>query len=250
MLNGNLVIKMPDYETNEPFYSFIGNKKVITTFKTLLKDFDELRLVPEVVVKKISKHAEFNVEEDRDQYDYVYLLKDQVVLSGKSLKNRRNKGRKFYQIFEKNLSVQKINFNNPEYFKKVMAVYNDWVRSKKNLSSESIKHEKVAIKRLFDASKSFNLMGLLVSIDDKPVGFSLCEAVNKDYAICRFHKSVLNYKHLDAFFSNLVAIELKHLGSKYLSWEQDLGVEGLREFKSSYKPIKFLKKYTITKSSV
>jgi hypothetical protein len=93
-------------------------------------------------------------------------------------------------------------------------------------------------------------MGLLVSIDDKPVGFSLCEAVNKDYAICRFHKSVLNYKHLDAFFSNLVAIELKHLGSKYLSWEQDLGVEGLREFKSSYKPIKFLKKYTITKSSV
>ena len=46
------------------------------------------------------------------------------------------------------------------------------------------------------------------------------------------------------------ALHLEKRGVKYFNIEQDLGIDGLRKWKTSYQPVFFLKKYKITPKSL
>ncbi len=246
LLNDNLVINMPDYLTGDPFYSVIGNNEIDETLRILLKNFDHLRLVPEIVVDSISDKKSFVITEDRDQFDYVYALEEHAQLIGNHFKNRRNKSQKFYKTYEDQLVLKKINFKNSRHHDEVLKAFRAWAVSR-NKTHKETKHEEIALKRLLENAAHFKLIGILIYIDDVCAGFSINEVINPEYAICRFHKSVLSYSYIDAFFTHVVSIELQHYGCKFISWEQDLGIVGLRKFKESYQPVKYLKKYTITK---
>jgi hypothetical protein len=247
VLNGNLVMKMPYYITMEPFFSLIGTSEIDKTLDTLLRDHGELKMVPEVVVDAIENVGKYKITEDRDQFDYVYLLEDQVQLAGKHYRGRRKKGSKFYRTYEDSIEVRKIKFSDKNDRQQILSTFEDWAKDRNRPKGET-EHEVAALGRALEAAPSFNLVGIQMFIEGRCVGFSINDVVSEDYAVCRFHKSLVgSYKHIDAFLSNLVAIELQHFGCKYLSWEQDLGIEGLRAFKESYKPVKYLKKYTISK---
>ncbi len=248
VLNNNLVIRMPDYITMEPFYSLIGKTKIDDTLEQLFQSQTELKMVPEVVVGALENTKVYKIEEDRDQFDYVYLLEDQVQLLGKHFKGRRNKSSKFYRTYEDSLELRKIQFSSKKNRDQILATFRAWAHDR-NKTKRDTEHEAVAIQRIMEAAPYFNLIGIQMFIDGKCVGFSINEVIDSDYAVCRFHKSLVeSYSYIDAFFTNLVAIELQHFGCTYISWEQDLGIPGLREFKESYRPIKYLKKYTISKN--
>lgn len=246
-LNGNLVIRMPDYLTEEAFCSIIGNHKVDESIKTLLDKFGELKLVPEVVIDNLTNPENFLIVPDRDQFDYVYSLSEHVELPGKHFRGRRKKSGKFARMNGENLSVKKINFGNQATLDQIQQTFHEWAADR-GRSHKDVSHEHAAITKLLKYAGHFNLIGLQVMIGKQTVGFSINEVVQNNFAICRFQKSVLSFRHLDAFLSNLVARELNHFGCEYISWEQDLGIEGLRKFKESYKPVKFLKKYSIKKT--
>jgi hypothetical protein len=246
VIENNLLIKMPDYETGDPFISLLGTENIESNIRRVLDRYESLRLVPEVTVDMLEDRSAFRIEEDRDQHDYVYNMHDLASLNGSALKNRRKKARSFYTRHETNLGVFKANPKQSSTAAIIMNVFEDWAISKDIENNESTQHERIALTRLLDNASSFNLVCIVVTFENNPIGFSLNEVVSKDYAISRFHKSVIGHKHLDPFLSSLVAKELAHYGCKYLSWEQDLGVPGLRDFKESYKPFKYLKKYTIS----
>lgn len=245
-LNGNLVIKLPDYVTTKTLVSILGKTKIKETVKTLISDCEVLELVPEVVVKQLNTN-DYELTEDRDQFDYVYDLEAQVQLNGKKHKNTRNKINSFLRNYEERIDIRKINFSDKEKCRKILDIFDDWAEDKLK-AGYAVTNEKIAAKRLLKYATKLNLIGLQISMDGKTIGFSINEFLENDYAICHFQKSILKIPHIDTFLSNIVSKELKHFGCKYINWEQDLGIDGLRKSKSSYYQEFFLKKYRVKKS--
>lgn len=244
LLNGNLVIRLPDYITGEPIYSLLGENQVDESLKDLLELTDSLSLVPSVTVAAIQSH-EFKVTEDPDNFDYIYSLQDLVDFAGKKYKVKRNKTNQFMRNYEASLHLRNIQFSSKADREIAKAVFLKWAQER-NRDENEIQNELLAIARVLEYSPDLNLTGVLVYIDQECVGFSINEIIDKEYSICHFQKALLEYEHLDVFISNLVAKELLHFGCTYVNWEQDLGIEGLRQLKSSYQEYSFLKKYKVS----
>ncbi len=246
-LNGNLVIKMDDYVTGKPFYSILGKQDIDKSLTTLLNLSPSLKLVPADVINSIQFPSNFEVAEDRDQFDYIYPVEAQVDLAGGHNKIKRNKISKFVRTYHEDLSLKKIQFNDPTTKHEVDQILLSW-SSERHRSNDEVRREAAAIEKLFKYAEHFMLVGIKVFLANTFVGFSVNEIVQMDCAICHFQKSILTFENIDVFLSNLAAKELKHFGCKYTNWEQDLGLPGLRRLKESYidEDSFFLKKYTIT----
>jgi hypothetical protein len=243
-LNDNLVIKMPDYITEETFYSFIGDKDVDSTLDTLLQDFGKLELVPEVVISNISNKNKYAITEDRDQHDYVYDIKDQTFKTN-TLKSRQKKCRAFLRNNSGTPEVRVVDGGQITEMKDdLLQVFFEWGKGRSRTRKE-LKHEEIALTKVIDRAEEFQIFCILLYINGDLAGFSINDANFMNYGICRFHKPLHKYKYIDTCLSYLAALELEKRDCKFISWEQDLGQTGLRQFKESYKPIKYLKKFTI-----
>ncbi|HUA13105.1 MAG TPA: phosphatidylglycerol lysyltransferase domain-containing protein [Candidatus Sulfotelmatobacter sp.] len=248
LLYDNLIIKMSDYSSSKTIYTLIGQDKIDETLLSLFGRTNKVDLVPEVVIKNINKPDLFAIKEDRDQFDYVYNIPEQINLTGGAFKLKRNKLNHFMKNQSGDMAVKKIDFRSKSIRSDVMSILKQWTTEREVQGKESAR-ELEAIRRLFDYSQSLNLSGVILYIEGAAVGFSINEAVQKDYAICHFQKALYVFKHIDVFLSNITAKEMKHFGCKHINWEQDLGMPGLRRLKESYKPDFYLKKYTIEKQT-
>jgi hypothetical protein len=85
----------------------------------------------------------------------------------------------------------------------------------------------------------------MIHVDGQPAGFSVHEPISKHYALSHFHKTLSHFRNIDVFLTNYAAQDLLARGYKYVNWEQDLGVPGLKKSKQSYRPLKMLKKYSV-----
>ncbi len=244
LLNHNLVIKLPDYLTGQPTYSLLGINNVDESLAQLSKDKGPIHLVPEVTISAITDTSQFIITEDRDNFDYIYELRSLIDMSGKEYKVKRNKANNFMKSYKESLGLKKIQFNTDDDRALAKEVFMDWAEER-NRNLLDIQNEYAAIARALEFATDLNLMGILVYIDKECVGFSINEIIDNDYAICHFQKAILAYEHLDVFISNLVAKELYHYGCTYVNWEQDLGIEGLRKLKTSYRQYTYLKKYSL-----
>ena len=77
----------------------------------------------------------------------------------------------------------------------------------------------------------------------KPAAYTFGEGVAGGTAfVIHFEKAVGGFKGLYQFISMSFASILPDK-YKYINWEQDLGDEGLRRTKMSYRPADFVRKY-------
>src|ERR1019366_4090908 len=96
MLNGNMVICLPDYISGTEFYSFLGDNEASITATTLLNEAEqntsvrELRLVPEIGALSLKNSDLFNVVEDPDGHDYVLSLAEVAAKRGTKFRNMRH----------------------------------------------------------------------------------------------------------------------------------------------------------------
>lgn len=244
-LNDNLVVKFRDYVTNEPFYTFLGVNKVNQTIKTLLGLHpNKLKLIPEVVLKADPKILEsFAVAEDRDNFDYIYSLEETREFKGKKHRDKRNFVNRFKKLYRS--SYKQVCLADPKNQQKILELFHHWQKLK-GIKDEEIRNEFLALKRVLNLSGDLNLICLGIYISNQMVAFSINEVLADGYAMNLFEKADTTYQGIYPYLRSITAIYLLELGSKYLSHEQDLGIEYLRKSKMSYNPHSFLKKYTIT----
>jgi hypothetical protein len=240
----NLILRMPDYSTMETFTTVLGKDDIDDIFKSELTH-NSLRMVPEATIQSLQNISDFFVEEDRDQFDYIYSTHDQAHLPGKHLKNRRKKSGQYHRVHDEYLIVKKLKLTNPSDINDIFQTFEGWSEHK-NKKQSDVNHEREALHKLISYSSSFDFLTYGVYHDKKCVGFSINEPVQLSYVVCRFQKTLLEHNHTDAFLTNVVGIEMLYKGYNFISWEQDLGDQGLRSFKESYRPIKYLKKYKIS----
>lgn len=251
LLNGNLVLLMRDYIDERPFLLYLGSNQPEHTIETLLEyaktNLQQLQiaLIPYLNIKSSVRDLKkkFVIKKDRANFDYILSLSQIAELQGHEFSNKRNKIVKFKKTYPQAVfSVIDLSLKSNQ--DQILKVFNRWSESRQR---RDVKHEYQAIKRLLHDQKHFNLLCYGIYIDDVLEAFTINELLPRAYAITHFTKADPIKIGVFEFLYHEVAKALKAKGSLYLNREQDLGLDGLRTAKLSWRPIKFLKKYTISK---
>lgn len=250
-LHKNLVLRFHDYITHEPFYTFIGTKKVNATIKELMNFAQDkslppnLKLIPEISLQTAPKSlfTNYTVIEDRDNFDYVYLIDHAVRLRGNKLGPKRNFINRFKNSYQFTHKV--LDLTDPDHQQDILRLFEVWRKSRSRDPME-VQNELAAIKRVFKFLHFPNLLAVGVYIDGRLVAFSINEILSHGYSTNLFEKGDINFEGIFPYLRHITATYLAERGCQFLNHEQDLGIPGLRKSKLSYCPKFFLKKYTIS----
>ena len=206
--------------------------------EVLFKTHDYWKNISEsVLINKKARLEEWGVEfqEDRDNFDYLYLRSDLAELSGKKYHKKRNLIAQFLKLYsyEKKLLT-------PELVGDAMTVLEKWRAGK----SEDDIHDYAACREALESFGELNMKGLLVYIDGKPAGWCLGEPIARGRIFTiHFEKGLEGCKGIYQFVNQAFAATLPEYFT-HINREQDLGDEGLRQAKMTYRPSGFVRKYT------
>ncbi len=175
--------------------------------------------------------------EKRDDFDYIYNTADLAELKGKKYHSKRNHISAFSKKY--NWHYEKITPKNIEDIKECAE---KWYNENAFRYDDLIECEKLGIKTMLNNMERLNLNGGAIYVDGEVVAFTLGSAINSKIFNIHIEKALNDYAGAYTVINNeFVKNEL--LNYKYINREDDLGLEGLRKAKLSYKPVKLLKKY-------
>ena len=202
----------------------------------LFKTHDYWKNISEsVLINKRERLEEWGVEiaEDRDNFDYLYLRTDLADLPGKKYHKKRNLVAQFLKLYtheEKHLSQELV----PEALK----ILEEW-RTDKGTDGDY-----TACREALESFGELNMKGLLLYIDGKPAGWCLGEPIARGRIFTiHFEKGLERYKGIYQFINQAFAASLPEYFT-HINREQDLGEEGMRQAKMTYRPSGFVRKYT------
>ncbi len=187
----------------------------------------------------------FEIEEDRDNFDYVYFSEDLIQLAGRkyhSKKNHLNSFKKSYPeaeykpITEELITQCKLNING-------------WYKKHGTFDDPILTTERNAIIEVLNNFEYLNLQGGALILDHRVVAFTFGEELNTDTAVIHVEKADPEIRGAySAINQGFVEAAWPHL--TYINREEDMGLEGLRKAKTSYKPVKMIEKFNIKAKSV
>ncbi|HOX32587.1 MAG TPA: DUF2156 domain-containing protein [Spirochaetales bacterium] len=178
----------------------------------------------------------YRVEEDRDNFDYLYRRADLAELSGKAYHKKRNLVNAFlnsYSYEQKPLTEANV----PD----AIAVLDEWRDSK------GIEGDYAASREGLERFRILGMRGCVYYVDGRPAGWCLGEPIAKArmFAV-HFEKGSEQYKGIYQFINQAFAQALPAY-FRSINREQDLGDEGLRQAKMTYRPYGFVEKHRVTR---
>ncbi len=202
---------------------------------TLMIDHGRMKCVS-TSQKPLLEDMGFVVAEDRNNFDYLYLRQELAELTGRKFQKKRNLIKAFINNFQYE--------GRPlleEYVPDALGILEAW-REEHDSPGDYI-----AAREALEKSEELQLCGGIYYADGLPAAYSLGEelACGTSFVI-HFEKALNRYKGLYQFVNQAFA---SIIGDPYttLNREQDLGQEGLRHAKLSYRPTGFVEKYFATK---
>ncbi|GHV90715.1 ABC transporter permease [Spirochaetia bacterium] len=191
--------------------------------------------IPESVLKAERENLEqwgVEITEDRNNFDYLYLRTDLAELEGKKYHKKRNLVNQFLSSYDHQEWPL-----TPDLIPEALDVLDRW-RADKGSDGDYD-----AAREALDLFRPLGLAGQLYFIDGKPAGWCLGESLaqGKMFAI-HFEKAVGEYKGIYQYMNQAFAASLPDYYT-HINREQDLGDDGLRQAKMTYRPSGFVKKY-------
>jgi len=184
--------------------------------------------------------GQFEMESDRDNFDYVYLADKLISLAGRKLHSKKNHLNAFRKLYPEAKYMQ----ITPEILPACKAELEKWYASHIEAMPDSqfIPWERDAILELFADWDYFQLKGGAICLDGRIIAFSFGEQLNRDSVVVHVEKADPNIRGAYPAI-NQGFVEHEWNGMTYINREEDMGQEGLRKAKESYKPEKMIEKY-------
>lgn len=251
LLNGNLILLARDIFSNEIICSYLGNFKLTDTLANIFEFLDttgtvfpKISFVPELSLKGLDFNKYF-IEIDLKTCDYIYDLKQLSEYAGNQYMQKRGRTNIFTRNYP-STQVKIINLRNEIQKEEILNLNDSWIINKTKYHSDmDLNKEMEAIARFIRADfKNIFCVGIY---QKELIGFSVFSFHQDDYVINHFFKGDVSYKGVYEFLMRESAILLSDLGFKYLNFQEDLGLPGLRQSKMTYRPISFLKKYYVNR---
>ena len=250
VLNDNLVVRFTDYSTHAAFLSFLGENDTEKTARELLEYSAaegmpaELRLVPSVSIQTM-RPSVLVASEDVGNFDYVFDIPLLAKFPGAGFATkRRDMGR--FRRANPNVRIEIVDFNNADVQARILGLLDVWEKNKKAQNKTyEVEHERAAVQRLAQTAQNHSLLVTGIFNGEELIAFSIEELLPNQWALGHFWKADIQY---EAIYDVLIHEKAKHfetLQIATLNYEQDLGILELRRSKMAYRPVDFLKKYTV-----
>ena len=192
------------------------------------------------LVKLGEIYDNFNVEADRDWFDYLYSKESLLTLSGKKYNTPRNHINKFKKLYP-DWCFEPVNESNIPSL----------IEFTKNFTFNSEKDESAGLElemciEVLENYDEYGMLGGVLKSDNKVVGYSVGEIVG-DTLFCHVEKADISYHGAYQMLTNqFLQMYASDDAIKYVNREEDCGDEGLRKSKMSYHPIELIEKNTVT----
>lgn len=180
----------------------------------------------------------FEIEEDRDNADYIYTKEKLSDLSGRRLSSKRNHIHKF----EKNGDWKFVPIENADDITAARDFLGIFYEEK---NDPSLASESVAIDEMFKNYSTLGFIGGLLYQNGVPVAFTAATKLD-DYVVdVHFEKALPGvegaYTMINREFARYASTRFPEI--THFNREEDMGLEGLRRAKQSYHPDILLMKY-------
>jgi hypothetical protein len=243
--NGCLLIIMRPKD-QEPFgLPPIGpgdKREALKAFTIYLRDVSSkprmARASKEFVQRFVDRDA-YEIQEDLDNSDYVYLAKDLIKLPGNRYHRKKNHLNRFIREIEfeyHGLDDQMVNA--------FLDLQEDWCELKDCVENPELFEEDLAVYEALKNYKELGFKGGAIVINSKVEAFTLGELLNHETAVIHIEKANPHIPGLYAAINQMFCAR-EWTNVKYVNREQDLGVEGLRKAKLSYYPDHMVEKFIL-----
>ncbi len=247
-LDGNLVVRFVDYTTQEPFYSFLGDRNVDETARRLLELAraeglrPELKLVPESVAAHLHDRS-LRAAYDDDNRDYILSVERLKRYQGNKLGPKRNFVNRFNRSYE--AVTVRVNLSDVAVQTRMLDLFHRWMLQK-GADAENPDNELHAMHRVMFAARYLeDLYVIATFIEEDMAAFAINEVVGDGFGMIHFEKADAAYTGVYAHLMQQMAWGMEAAGCRFINYEQDLGIYGLRKGKASYVPSGFLRKYVV-----
>lgn len=193
------------------------------------KDKDELNFI---------FPKQFEINEERDFFDYLYKSEDLANLAGRKYHSKKN----HVSYFEKNFDwkYEPINENNIE---QCLLLNEHWERLNREKNPEEISDENLAIKKALEKYFELGFEGGVLTIQGEIVAFTFGERLNSNTFCTHVEKAYGNVRGAYQMINREFARQLQDR-YEFINREEDTGSEGLRRAKLSYQPHRLIVKYS------
>ncbi len=228
LADGSIVLVGAD--KGKPFFICPFSLPETGLLDELFRRFTSMKLVTEAQVARL-RQAGYRIDEDRDNFDYLYRREDLATLAGRALQKKRNLVHAFVRAHE-----HESHLLSSERKDDALAVLEAW---RANARDQADYHP--ARDALMNAER-FGLQGQVCYVERRPVAYTLGEPIAAGgMFVVHYEKTVPAMKGLYQFINMNFACTLPTTCA-LVNREQDLGDAGLRQAKLTYRPCGFVKK--------
>ncbi|MDR2344026.1 MAG: phosphatidylglycerol lysyltransferase domain-containing protein [Spirochaetaceae bacterium] len=208
----------------------------IPVLERLLAEHDYWKGIPDSILENnrpVIEDMGVEITEDRNNFDYLYNKSDLALLSGKKFHKKRNLVNAFLLSYPDHHDCTLTS----EYTPQALAILERWKQDKGSEGDYIAAHEALLL------SAELGLEGRIYFVNKHPAGYCLGEYVaGASMFAVHFEKCIDDYKGIYQAVNQFFAASLPS-GCLYVNREQDLGDDGLRQAKMTYRPCGFVKKY-------
>lgn len=181
----------------------------------------------------------FYIEECRDYFEYIYDVDKIASLQGSLYQSKRNIVNKLYKNHN-NIVVREISADDKFDLKRV---YEEWANTHYNIDENIVSNEIREFEIALNNYDKLELKGIGIYIDNILAGFNFGSIISNDTYDGMVQKGDLKFEGIYELLNRETAKTYQNK-IKYMNFEEDLGVEGLRKAKLMYHPAYLLEKYT------
>ncbi len=185
--------------------------------------------------------SSFSIEEDRAASNYLYSAKELAQLRGRKYSKKRNlisQAKGLYYWTCRPLTASLVDCCHQ--------VLDAIMQEERPVLEGMLKREWAALECTLQYFDEFEQQGLLISVDGRPVAFSIYEAIKPTTVAIHFERALRSYKGLYQVINWETAKVIAAEGFEFINREEDLGDPGLRDAKLSYHPIRIIPAYELT----
>ncbi len=221
--------------------SALEKMKSMTNEVTLVRVTDKNR---EDIERDFPDQFEFT--EDTGSFDYIYDIEALATLKGKKLAKKRNHINGFLNTYS-DWHIEEIGFDNlPKCRDFITMWYYEKIQREDETAIDSLLAEKNSLFNVIENYDSVKADGIALFVGNEIAAITIGQRISRHTYDVVFEKANEDikgaYNMVNREFAKL--INEKYPNVKYFNRENDLGIEGLRHAKMSYRPAIILKKYT------
>lgn len=252
-LNGNLVVRFMDMQSGERLITLLGNKDIEKTLDTILEYSkrngmgEVLQNIPEVLANVAAENKKYTVVEDGRYHDYILSVHELAEMRAGKFRGKRNLVNRFEKNHGHLAHTKELDLSDSTVCAQIRRVMDEW-RLTFEGRTDDIRYEFQAIEKALAHAEKLRLRCFGTFVSGQLESFTLFEIVARKTMILHFDKSTRAYKGISEHHKNRLSKHLAAEQIELINYQDDLGIEELRQAKENYHPIGYLRKYTITHS--